>query len=996
MPRSVSLHPDHKKTARLALERNGFLTQGEFSVTLRIALSTVSLFFNCKPVSTAKFEQICEKLNLDKSKITQPIQSDRRVFAPSIFNADTWVGRGLIVDELLAKLQGNTRLLWITGISGIGKTTLGKCLASQAWDRDPSFQWIYLEILDEKTLDFASVAANLLVDKLGDRDLNPQERNNPEQLARRLLQKLKSHPYWIQIDSLERLLNSEQPTGFVDPYWVNFLRSFLTDSGVVSRFVLTSQAFPAGLIEFSDRYPTWSAHPLDGLLKVEQLEFFAKHGVIVDHLNRDTLTRIATIYEGHPLVLKVIADDILKRYAGDVSLYWQAYQPEFDQVAREPQATRLDETEYNEALDRKVRDRIKKSIEKVPTDALDLLCRSSVFRRPVPKKFWLAMIGDRTPQQQKVAYRILGDSALIEKENINIRQHNLIRSVAYDLLKTNTSTWKQTELQAANLWLNVYEPKPDFPNLEKLRGYLEAFEHYYSAQDWDAAQKIAEIRVDTIAETCHISKDYLEKYLFEQLGHWGYYREQQSLYKKLLNIAEQLSDLQKKACASDYLGCACSSLGQYEEATKLHKQSQMIFHEIGLPDQEAQVLRHLGHARNILGKYQEAIDYFTDALNIFETKNDPIGKVETLNELGTTYHCKGEYQRSRKYIFEALKISRDLSDDKLKAKSLNNLGNPLKSLGKYQKAIKFLKQSLEIAGERYVRASALKKLGIIYRCLGQYNKSIRHLEESLEISKNIGSVYIEARSLNNLGITYYCLGQYNTSIEYHQEALKISKNMRDRGQEARSLGNLGHTYNALGNYGKAIDYLNESLAITQRLGNIEVNAETYMGLGNTYLANEDYSNAIDFLNKSLEIQLQIGHCHGKTTTLNRLGNVYYALSQYEQASEYYQQSLVLAQRIGSRRSEGYSLVGIGQIQLKLEWFSESLTHSQIAFDIFREIGDEAGKAEALKNLAELHQAQGEVEAARRFCQKALELAIKLGIPLAADCQTLMQELENGA
>jgi hypothetical protein len=42
------------------------------------------------------------------------------------------------------------------------------------------------------------------------------------------LKKLKSHPYWIQIDSLERLLNPEQPTGFFDTDWVTFLRSYLT------------------------------------------------------------------------------------------------------------------------------------------------------------------------------------------------------------------------------------------------------------------------------------------------------------------------------------------------------------------------------------------------------------------------------------------------------------------------------------------------------------------------------------------------------------------------------------------------------------------------------------------------------------------------------------------------------------------------------------------------------------------------------------------------
>jgi hypothetical protein len=434
-------------------------------------------------VSKKNFKGILEKRLKSGGIVLQPP-------LPSTYNHQTWVEREALVSDLLSKVQNQNRLLWITGISGIGKTTLAECLASRAWEINPSFQWIYLEILDRQNLDFASVAADLL-DKLGDRNLNHQERDNPEQLAKRLLQKFQSRPYWIQIDSLERLLNSEQPTGFVDPYWVNFLRSFLTESNMVSRLVLTSQIFPAGLIEFSDRYPnTWAEHRLDGLLQMEQqLEFFAKRGVVVKSNNRDFLIRIANIYEGHPLILKVIAEDILNSFAGDVYRYWQVYQLEFEQDARELQATRLGETEYNEALDRKVRERIKKSIEKLPPEALDLLCRSSVFHRPVQKKFWLKMVTNGNP---KTAFDILRNHHLAETvpalgNNLLVRQHNLIRSVALNLLKTDTCKWKQSERKARDLLFSA--PLPDTQNMTLIDvdivfQIFEAFEHHCEAENW--------------------------------------------------------------------------------------------------------------------------------------------------------------------------------------------------------------------------------------------------------------------------------------------------------------------------------------------------------------------------------------------------------------------------------------------------------------------------------------------------------------------------------
>lgn len=92
------------------------------------------------------------------------------------------------------------------------------------------------------------------------------------------------------------------------------------------------------------------------------------------------------------------------------------------------------------------------------------------------------------------------------------------------------------------------------------------------------------------------------------------------------------------------------------------------------------------------------------------------------------------------------------------------------------------------------------------------------------------------------------------------------------------------------------------------------------------------------------------------------------------------------------QGEGIALVMIGETQLKLERYSASLTNNQAALEIFREIGVREGEAEALKNLAELHQALGQLKEARQYCQQALALATELGIPLVEECRQLQEEL----
>lgn len=72
MPRSICVHPDHKPTLGLTLQRSGFLTQGDLAAHLQIALSTVSNFFRGINVSVSKFEEICEALGLEPRTLIVP------------------------------------------------------------------------------------------------------------------------------------------------------------------------------------------------------------------------------------------------------------------------------------------------------------------------------------------------------------------------------------------------------------------------------------------------------------------------------------------------------------------------------------------------------------------------------------------------------------------------------------------------------------------------------------------------------------------------------------------------------------------------------------------------------------------------------------------------------------------------------------------------------------------------------------------------------------
>lgn len=141
MVRSVRVHPDRLSFLRQALERNGFLTQGELAAHLDIALSTVNNFLNGKNVSISKFDAICEALRLDRNQLLQPLETSTpdTHAAPSLEDPQPdspircrieeisrqFVGREQELADLHNRLQPRVPLL-IEGMRGVGKTELSK------------------------------------------------------------------------------------------------------------------------------------------------------------------------------------------------------------------------------------------------------------------------------------------------------------------------------------------------------------------------------------------------------------------------------------------------------------------------------------------------------------------------------------------------------------------------------------------------------------------------------------------------------------------------------------------------------------------------------------------------------------------------------------------------------------------------------------------------------------------------------------------------------
>ncbi|MFB2877754.1 tetratricopeptide repeat protein [Floridanema aerugineum] len=770
--------------------------------------------------------EVLAKLDINEVNNTTPNSQYSTQPASPNFLAydDVWVGRESVIQELSRRVQESCRLLILVGMIGIGKTALGERLAVELshWF-DDDWTKFHQENFDneEQTSDFASVAARWL-EKWGEL-ITPEDRKDTQRLLHRLVRHLQENRYLVQIDSLENILQGNEEEGwsdFQDEWWVRFFQSLLAADICQSCIILTSQDLPAQIPTMGTKYQNfWYCQPLSGLEKPEQLVLFEKTGleISINSPGRAYLERIGSAYEGYPLALRVIAGEIRNQpFNGNVVAYWNQYGREVEEVEKAIEEAKtkgitasaddkFNLHRYTRQLRRNVRVRLEKTFERLKKNvryAYILLCEASVYRSPVPEDFWLSHLEDweRNEEEPQVLLDALRDRFLVEEVIENnqclLRQHNLIRSVALEHLRKldedgETNLTPDGELVLAKLgtdvndikriipryqrmhyravvnWLTNYHPKPDASNLEKIRGYLEAFYHLCNLENWEAASKILLTRLNTPTK----------EELYKQLGIWGYYREQVQVCSGLIGKLNSSFDIN--------------------------------------------LLNTLGNSYYIFGDYRRAIEYLEQSLTNAREIQALLGEENALVNLGKVYQSLGDYLRAIDFHGQSLVIAQEIGDRIGEEQALTNLGGVYVNIADYEKAIEYLQRSLIIAreiGDRQGEAQALGNLGLAYQFLGNYETAINYYQHQLGIARKIEDVFSQGWVLCNLGNTLIQCADYSTALEYLQTSLNIFRQIGSRANEAEALKNLAEVHQHLGHLDTAIEFSDQALAIATELG----------------------------------------------------------------------------------------------------------------------------------------------------------------------------------
>ncbi|MHC5769017.1 MAG: tetratricopeptide repeat protein [Nostoc sp.] len=608
-----------------------------------------------------------------------------------------WQGRKTEIAQIQQWLTDkNTFLIGIEGIGGTGKSML----AAKTYDENEGFPKRF----------WADVSYGAGFSDLARQVLSEFGFPVPEQEAQlvdALVKCLRSGQYLLIIDNLESLLQPDRRWG--SQFYGDFFNAWV-EYGGNSKVIVTTRERPE-LKGFE-----WL--PLKGLQEEEGVALLTELGI------RGDLGDFVELVDGHPLLLKLVADLLKEEYPQDPDLRRLADLGlgNLRQLLTDPQVVGVHHRENVGMV--LVLDA---SFERLSELQKALLLNISVYRGAVDSAAAVVVLpGSSETEIERELRNLVKRSLLVEK--LNGKRRFDFQPVVLEYVRYQAGDQTQAHQRAINYYLLNVKPAP-WQIKEDIKEYLEIFYHWYQLENYHAA--------------------------FDILGHCnnflnfrGYFTIKVKLYEQLIEAWELRSDNEHDdyRFALNSLGVGYASLGQHQLALQIHKVSLEIANTLENYPEKLVALGNLGVAYKCLNLFENAIDAYEESRKIALAISDEKAEAKSLTNLSNVYHLKGQRQLAIKFQQKSLEISKKINNLEGVTKSLGNLANMYYSLGEYKKAVELYQECLHIAkeeGYQAIEASSWSNLGRVLvsnnrveDALGAY-RNARELYQDMELEKEV-------------------------------------------------------------------------------------------------------------------------------------------------------------------------------------------------------------------------------------------------------------------
>jgi tetratricopeptide (TPR) repeat protein len=249
----------------------------------------------------------------------------------------------------------------------------------------------------------------------------------------------------------------------------------------------------------------------------------------------------------------------------------------------------------------------------------------------------------------------------------------------------------------------------------------------------------------------------------------------------------------------------------------------------------------------------------------------------------------------------------------------------------------------------------------------------RDLEELLKVAEEISEYGRISEAYALYAVFFIDQGKVAKAVEPAEKALSYAERVGDDQRKTAALAVLGTIKYSTGEFDRAKEILESALKLAKISDAARELPRIYTSLGNLHAFLRDFGNAESYYREALSAALGIGDRKGQITISTNIGHVCYCKGEYEKSISAFKDAQRLADEIGYERAIGYTTAGLGTVFLLLGMYEDCLDVYEKAVEYHQSSKDVTGEGIAYLNMAQARIALGELDEARRLCERVYDV-----------------------
>lgn len=221
----------------------------------------------------------------------------------------------------------------------------------------------------------------------------------------------------------------------------------------------------------------------------------------------------------------------------------------------------------------------------------------------------------------------------------------------------------------------------------------------------------------------------------------GLWQDQFTVQQIAVAAAERAGDPVTQAMANRMLARAALRLGRHDLAEHRLASALTLYQQLGDPTGQAQTLHSRTELAYERGRLHDALRHGHEALRLQRLAGSLAGEGRTLNAIGFIHATLGDYDCAIVHCTEALALQERLDDRNGQAATLDSLGFANDRLGHHARAVELYERSIRMfrdSADRYHEAETLVRLGDARAAMNDGTAAEQAWRRAIEIYQSLG------------------------------------------------------------------------------------------------------------------------------------------------------------------------------------------------------------------------------------------------------------------